>query len=256
MIDTTDGLLIAYLALLDASVGTLLAAVMSDRKDKIPNAAVAAISGIALLFALAAMVLRTASGAPTATLGSALPWFFLALCSSYTFLVWMGQPGSRSTLGVAAGLTGLLSILLEGTSRLTGPAGPFLYPTLLLPPISFGTFLGSGVALHWYVKLPGVDPVMARALLFVGLCAALLSFSLQSLLIASNAASSWPSALTLTTRVAFGSALPLIAGGVALRTLALEKWASARSLLYLAAASSGLGLCIAKGMLLLTGLAL
>lgn len=242
-------LLVLYVALLSAGTGTVWASVIADRKDKIPNAAVAAMSGIGLLMLLIAMVLRTVLGIPTATLAGALPWFFLALSSSYTFLVWVGQPGGRSTMGLAAALTGLLALLLEGGPRPSAPWSPAMYAPLLLPPLSFGAFLGAGIAAHWYLKLAGAQPIMARRLGAVALASAALSLAAQGLALTSAPPAFQLPGPSLAVAAAVGYAFPAALGVVAMWALTSRRLHLARTNFYIAGLASGVGLLIAKGIL-------
>ncbi len=222
---------------------------IADRRDKIPNAAVAAMSGIGLLMLLTAMILRTVLGVPTATLAAALPWFFLALYSSYTFLVWVGQPGSRATMGIAAGLTGLFSLLLEGIPSSSAPWGPAVYALILLPPLSFGAFLGAGIAVHWYSKLVGTDPIMARRLAGVAIASAVLSLVAQGLALTSPSPAPQMPGPSLAVAAAAGAAVPALLGAVAIWALTSRRLHLARASFYVASLASGAGLLIAKGAL-------
>jgi hypothetical protein len=251
--EITTVTLVGYLAALEASVGTVWAAVVADRKNKIPNAAVAATSGIALIFVLAAMMLRTASGAPTVTLAHALPWFFLALCSTYNFLVWMGQPGSRSTLGIVSGMTGAFAALFEEGSLIPNISGPLFYAPFFLASISLGTFLGGGVALHWYLKVPNVHPVMARRLVILGLASALISAGLQVLAVVTAQDLLPSTTLGLTGSTILEWAIPISVASWALWAISRQELRKARLLLYLASLICGISLIANKWLILLTG---
>ncbi len=244
-----------YLLLLEAAAGALSASVVADIRGKVPNAATAATSGLALLMAMAAMVLRSLAGVPTFRLADIPPWFFLALCSSYTFLVWVGQPGTRSWMGVAASLTGLFALLLAMGDVAENFGGAVALLQVLLPPISFGSFLAAATSVHWYMKVPGMPPTTATLLAATGLGTALGQAILLPYVVwfQQNGDSFVSVSEVVALRVLTGVALPAVLGAAALGTTVRGHLRWARVLLFTATSSVLVGSAAAKYALWLTG---